>query len=298
VQDASWYGGEPVWVAAERAGLVTAAYYFVGTEAAVDGVPLTYWKSFDDSVPGPRRVEQVLDWLSLDEAQRPHLVTLYFEDVDRATHRHGPGSPEGKAAIERVDGYLGQLLDGIAALPIGDQVTLIIVSDHGQTPINETERFIIDTVCDLQGLTVVGHGAVTFIYVPESEPERAVAIRDAINESWRHGRAMLREEAPAAWHVTEEAGFAKVIVQADPGYTAYSTAEKAGHATRGDHGWAPDFEDMRGIFLARGPRLPAGLRIPPISVTDVYPLMMKILSLPIDGPIDGDPELLPALLEQ
>ena len=37
VQDGSWYGGNPVWVEAENAGLVTAAYYFVGTEAPVNG---------------------------------------------------------------------------------------------------------------------------------------------------------------------------------------------------------------------------------------------------------------------
>ena len=34
VEDPRWYGGEPVWVTAENSGLVTAAYYFVGTEAA------------------------------------------------------------------------------------------------------------------------------------------------------------------------------------------------------------------------------------------------------------------------
>ena len=36
VQDGRWYAGEPVWVTAEKQGLRSAAYYFVGTEADID----------------------------------------------------------------------------------------------------------------------------------------------------------------------------------------------------------------------------------------------------------------------
>jgi len=297
VQDGSWYGGEPIWVAAERAGLVTAAFYFVGTEAPVDGVPMTYWKAYDDSIPGSRRVEQALDWLAMDEAHRPHLITLYFEDVDRATHKYAPGSPQSRRSIERVDGYLAELLDGIAALPVADEVYLILVSDHGQTRVREDPPFIIERVVNLDGVLSVDHGAISFLYLPESDRDRAIEIRDAINGSWQHGRAMLRGEAPAEWHLTETAGFADLIVQPDPGYTVFSSPKNAGHSSKGDHGWAPEFEDMRGIFLASGPRLPNGVRISPISVTDVYPLMMEILSLPISGPLDGNPQRLPALLQ-
>jgi len=297
VQDGSWYGGEPIWVAAERAGLVTAAYYFVGTEAPVDGVNPTYWKTFDAAVPGSRRVEQVLDWLALHDAHRPHLVTLYFEDVDHATHKYAPESPQSRKAVERVDGYLGQLMDGIAALPVADDVYLMLVSDHGQARIRDDAPFIIDHVVNLDGVLSVDHGAASFLYLPESDSRRAIEIRDAINGSWKHGRAMLPPEAPPEWHLTETAGFADVIVQSDPGYTVYSLSEASGHSSMGDHGWAPEFEDMRGIFLASGPRLPKGVRIPPISATDVYPLMMEILSIPINQPIDGDPERLPSLLE-
>lgn len=56
--------------------------------------------------------------------------------------------------------------------------------------------------------------------------------------------------------------------------------------------------DMQGIFMATGPRLPKGEHIPVIEVVDVYPLLMEILELPIDTPIDGDSALLPALLKQ
>jgi predicted AlkP superfamily pyrophosphatase or phosphodiesterase len=299
VQDGWWYGGEPVWVAAEKAGMVTAAYYFVGTEADIQGVPMTHWHMFDASVPGRDRVEKVLEWLTLPAQQRPHLITLYFEDVDTITHRFGPGSKRSIAAIKKADGYIETLLNGIDALPHGDEVYLVVVSDHGQIEKQrDQEILVIDEVVDTSGLAIVDHGAAAFIYILEGAQERAIEIRDAINTQWAHGKAMLRQDAPQAWRVSENAGFADVIVQADPGYLVFSYADRIEKNSRGDHGWAPEAEGMHGIFLASGPRLPKGKKIGPLSAVDVYPLMMEILGLPITTAIDSDPERLLPLLGQ
>jgi predicted AlkP superfamily pyrophosphatase or phosphodiesterase len=297
VQDGDWYGGEPVWVAAEKAGMVTAAYFFVGTEADIQGVPMTYWHPFDASVPGMERVGQVLDWLSMPAEKRPHFITLYFEDVDTATHGYGPGSEQSIAAVRRVDGYLGALLDGIAELPIADDVYVLVVSDHGLIgkKIDDT-IFVIDAVADIEGLSVVDHGAAAFIYFPEPDPTRAVRIRDAINDEWAYGAAMLREDAPESWHVSAEAGFADIIVQANPGHLVFSTEDRVQRKSRGDHGWAPEAEGMHAFFIAAGPRLPRGEMIGPISAVDIYPLMMEILGLQITTSIDGDADKLARFL--
>lgn len=297
VQDGDWYGGQPVWVVAEKNGMVSAAYYFVGTEAPVDDTPMTYWHVYDASVPGEERVDKALEWLSMPDERRPHLITLYFEDVDNATHRYGPGSAQSIAAIKQVDDYLDQLLKGIENLPVAKDVYVVIVSDHGQSAFNvDADPFTIDTVTNLEKLIIVDHGTSAFIYLPEPDPTHAKSIRDAINEEWEHGQAMLREDTPPDWQVTDDAGFADIIIQADPGYAVYSSSDLfSGIAS--SHGWAPEFEDMYGIFLATGPRLPQGLQLAAINNVDVYPLMMKILDLPITTPIDGDPELLPDLLK-
>ena len=39
VEDGTWYGGEPLWVAAEKAGLRAASFFWVGSEADVQGIP-------------------------------------------------------------------------------------------------------------------------------------------------------------------------------------------------------------------------------------------------------------------
>jgi len=102
----------------------------------------------------------------------------------------------------------------------------------------------------------------------------------------------LPVEAPEAWHLSADAGFADLIVEADPGWLVYSTAERMQWRSRGDHGWAPEAEGMHGIFLACGPGLPTGRKIGAVEAVDVYPLMMAILGLPITHPIDGDPDKL------
>ena len=295
VQDGGWYGGEPVWVAAERSGMVTAAYYFVGTEAPIQDVPMSHWHAFDASVPGEKRVDTVLEWLSLPAQSRPHLVTLYFEHVDTATHRHGPGSRESIASIQDVDRNIGRLLDGIEGLPISDRVYIVVVSDHGQRSKKFENIFVIDRHVSLHGVAVVDHGAVAFLYLESGDPARAGDMRDSINAAWQHGTAMLPGDTPQAWQVSGDR-FADLIVQADPGYLVYSSAGKIGRRSLGDHGWAPEDPQMHGVFLASGPRLPDGEVIAPVRAVDVYPLMMEILGLPMAGRMDGDPLRLPALL--
>ena len=299
VEDGSWYHGEPVWVAAEKLGMVSAAFFFVGTEADIGGVRLSYWNSFDASISGKQRVDQMLDWLAMPDDKRPHLLMLYFEHVDTATHRGGPGSQRSISSIKQVDGYIGRLLAGIDRMSIADDVYVVVVSDHGQAAvISDAEPFVIDTVVNIDGLTVVNHGSVAFLYLPESDQRRAEAITTAINNVWEHGKAMLRHETPDSWHVTADSGFADVIVQANTGYTVYSSRDLWSHssASIGDHGWAPETEEMHGIFLATGPRLPKEKRIPAINAVDVYPLLMEILGIPLEAPIDGNPSTLPDLL--
>jgi len=297
VQDGTWYLAEPIWVTAERAGLRTAAFFFVGTEADVSGIRPTHWNAFDADISGEDRVQQVLDWLVEPAATRPHLVTLYFEDVDDSTHWYGPGSAESLAAIHRVDGQVGRLLEGIAALPHGDQVYVVLVSDHGIAPYRpDREPLVLDRIVDLDGARVVEGGPYAWIYFETGDESRPATTRDAINARWDCGRAMLPEETPADWQVTASPRFPDLLVQADPGCAVISSASKRHKITPGDHGWAPDMPEMSGVFYAMGPGIPPGTRTGPLHVTDVYPLMLSILGLAAPGKLEVGAAALSAAL--
>jgi predicted AlkP superfamily pyrophosphatase or phosphodiesterase len=284
VEDGRWYGGEPIWVTAEKNGLVSAAYYFVGTEAAIQGVPPSHWHSFDASVPGSERVATVIDWLQWPEDRRPHVITLYFEHVDTAGHDFGRGSKQLAEAVAEVDAHIGRLLDAIDELDLSDEVSVLVVSDHGQASyVNPEASFVLRDHIDPAGLEIVAGGAYAWIYQEQPDRERAVAVRDAINDSWTNGRAVLRDDAPAEWRVSDSSRYPEIFVVPELGHAVVADRESVDRLKKGDHGWDPSEKAMHGIFLATGPDLPNGVTIGEVSAVEIYPLMLGLLQ--IDAPL-------------
>ncbi len=110
VTDSSWYGGTPLWVLAEQQKMLSASFFWVGSEAAVDGVRPTYYYLFNDRIPLDTRLKAVKDWLTLPEAERPHLILFYLSQVDHAEHLYGPVSKETEAAVHLVDDCVGKMV--------------------------------------------------------------------------------------------------------------------------------------------------------------------------------------------
>jgi len=65
----------------------------------------------------------------------------------------------------------------------------------------------------------------------------------------------------------------------------------------GEHGFSPEYEDMRGIFYANGPMVKSGNLIPAFENIHVYPLLATILGLPVPQGIDGKSEVLEPVLK-
>src|SRR2546425_8041061 len=70
-REGRWWGGEPMWVTAERQGRRSAPLSWPGTEAPIGGVRPTAWLPFDDKVSNTDRVGQLLDLLALPPERRP-----------------------------------------------------------------------------------------------------------------------------------------------------------------------------------------------------------------------------------
>jgi predicted AlkP superfamily pyrophosphatase or phosphodiesterase len=296
VGDGSFYGGEPIWVTAENQGMVTASCFWVGSEAPVRGVRPTYWWTYSGQVDGDDRVTEALSWLSMPPDRRPHLVTLYFEDMDDSGHDHGVGSPQFLSALKRVDGWIGELARGIDALPHSDSVYLVLVSDHGMRDYLDAPPFILEEHAPLEGLSLVDHGSVVMAWQETRDPESAEALADVVNARWRHGRAWTRDSAPASWRLRDNPRQPDLVFQAEPGYEVLSRAERAGRRKPGDHGWAPSDPAMHGLLIIAGPGITPGTRLGAVSNLDLQPLLLSLLELEPpdleDGPVDGDPRSL------
>src|SRR5262245_2257345 len=73
-RDSRWWGGEPIWVTAERQGRRTAAMFWPGSEAEIRGVRPTFWQKFDGDMPAAARTSRILSYLALPESERPSFL--------------------------------------------------------------------------------------------------------------------------------------------------------------------------------------------------------------------------------
>ena len=294
-QDGSWWGGEPIWLTAERQGMVAAAFFFPGTEAAIDGLRPSRWRAYDGGIPNERRVDQVLQWLRLPPDERPHLITAYFSIVDGAGHRLGPDVADLDRSIRTADRLLGSLMSEIDRLRYGDRVYLVVLSDHGMAAMDPERQIVVTEVVDLRGARSVPLGPGLSLHL-DGDRGRAAAIRDTFNAAVDPGdaRAYLRAEAPAHLHLGDGVRFGDLVLVPDEGARVGFGRTESPPA--GMHGWDPAHPSMQGIFLMRGPRIEPGRTIPAFESIHVYPFLAEVLDLTPNPNIDGDLSVLGRLI--
>lgn len=294
VGDGRWWGGEPIWITAQKAGMRSATMFWPGSEAAIGGVRPSQWRPFDKDVTGSERVDQVLAWLDEPAATRPRILTLYFDKVDSAAHGHGPDSPQAHAALAGVDAAIGRLRDGLAERGLLDRINLVIVSDHGMATVAPGHAVAIEDMVSKQQATVVASGQSVGI-VPDPGSEAAVEAR--LLGAHEHYDCWRKGELPARWHYGTHPRIPPIVCQMHEGWDALPReyiARRPDHA-RGSHGYDPDLPSMRALFVARGPAFRSGVEIPAFDNVDVYPLLARLLGIE-PAPNDGDiTPLLPAL---
>jgi len=293
VTDGAWYGGIPLWSLAERAGMVAASYFWVGSEAEIAGARPSYYERYSDFVPHADRIEQVLEWLSWPVEYRPHFVALYFSSVDTAGHRGGPVSDQVRQAVLALDRDLGTLFAGLES--IEPAVNVFVVSDHGMVALEPDKVIDIDARADLGGLRLVNMGSKIFLYGDNGERIRQAYADLKANES--NYRVFSAGETPAAWHAGNPR-FGDIIVAADAPYTLVR-ASTALDFPAGSHGYDPYlYPEARGVFYARGPDLRSATTIPSFGNVHIYPLIAELLGLEAPEDIDGRLEVLEEILDR
>lgn len=290
--DARWWGGEPIWNTLQRQGGIAATMFWPGSQAPIGGQRPRYWVPFDTHLPVQARVQQLLAWLDLPPAQRPQLLTLYLEQYDVAAHANGSWSPQAMQALATIDAGLAVLRAGLHARGLDDRVDLIVLSDHGMSDVRGQDMEFLDDRVTIEAMDVEYVGQVVGIHPREgrqAEVEKALLGRHAHYACWRKG------ETPPAWHFGSNARIPPIVCQADDHWRAWLHRAPMPPALKGEHGFAPEDENMRAVFTAIGPSFRGGTRLPAFDNVDVYPLLARLLRIqPASN--DGDiAPLLPAL---
>jgi predicted AlkP superfamily pyrophosphatase or phosphodiesterase len=280
-----WWGGEPIWVTAEKAGVRSATMFWVGSEAPVEGMQPSTWHYYDHSMPFPARVDSLLTWLDRAPPNHPRLVMGYFEEPDGAGHHFGPDSPETRAAVLSVDSALARLVDGLQRRHIYDSVDLVMVADHGMAAIDSSRVVYLDDVVDSASVRVVSLAPLLLISARDGNEG---ALLDRLSRL-PHVHAWRKENVPARLHYGTNPRITPIVGVADDGWMI---AWRHGRAMdlRGEHGYDNAAPDMRALFIAHGPDFRPGTVIDAFPNVDVYDLLAHLLGI---APAQNDGTLAP-----
>jgi predicted AlkP superfamily pyrophosphatase or phosphodiesterase len=289
--DSSFYGGEPIWVTAEKNGITSATLFWVGSTAAVEGIRATYWKKYDQSISYSARLDTVIYWLRLPEEKRPHLILMYMEEPDHTGHDEGPDGKGTLRQAERLDSLIGIFMEKLSALPFASQINFIALSDHGMESISPDRYVKLADYMDKSWFTQIeGNSPILTLQADSLHYQPAWDALQKIPHVtvWKHG------EVPDSLHFGTNQRTLDFILLAD---SSWSVAPGNKISTMlGNHGWNPYQKDMQAIFYAEGPAFKVGYKSPTFENVNIYPLICYILGIK-PAPNDGKLENIKALLK-
>ncbi|MEE9562390.1 MAG: ectonucleotide pyrophosphatase/phosphodiesterase [Thermoanaerobaculia bacterium] len=297
VGDGRWWAGEPIWVTVEKAGLKAAAFFWPGTEARIQGVRPSHWQLYDESVPNRARVDQVLGWLDLPADQLPSLITLYFSDVDTAAHVYDLESKQVRRAVRAVDRAMGRLLAGLEKRGIFAQTNIVVVSDHGMTPISPDRVIYLDDYLDGSLVELVDWNPVLAL---RPRPGREEEVYAALAGAHPHLQVYRKDDLPDRFHYRDHRRIQPIIGLADEGWSITSRSRERRQRDRyrgANHGYDNQLLSMGATFVAAGPAFHQGQVVPPFENIHIYELLCALLGLE-PAPNDGDLEVVRGVLRE
>ena len=295
-QEERWWQGEPIWVTAEKQGLKTAIMFWLGSEVPHEGIRPSIWTPYQHEKPYQERIDEVLAWYDVPDAERPRFAAVYFDRVDTVTHYTGPSSAEAKAAVAEVDAFVGQLIAGIGARGLTDTTTIIVVSDHGMAYTPSEQVLDVGEYIDLDQLVVTqfvgpyagsGHPSLQ-IY---GEGPALEAAYNGLSAASEHIRVYRRGAMPAHYHLDHPTRGPDLFAVADPGWLMRSTNVGGWRAPiPGNHGYDSLDPSMAATFIAAGAIFPQGETAPPFENVNVYSMIACALAI-TPAKTDGDPSV-------
>ena len=271
----TWLTNDPIWISAEKQGMITASLGFIGSKQNINGVQTSYYYNYEKPRIGmTERVEIIKKWLSLPEKVRPHFIAVYNNETDHAGHEFGPDSKQTEEAVADIDSFIAQLQ--VAIQETGLPVSVVFVSDHGMTSIEQNHTLKIPSSIDTAKYVVVDHRALLSIHAKKSEDIMPLYSKLKAEKS-PYFTIYLQKELPKELNFDmKEDKYNRIgdIILMAKWPNLFTKNPK------GSHGFNPyEIKDMHATFYAWGPLFKKNLTIESFPIIDVYDMVMKALNL-------------------
>ncbi|MVN21554.1 alkaline phosphatase family protein [Mucilaginibacter arboris] len=288
-EDGKWYGGTPLWVLAEQQKILTASFYWVGSEAPIKGIYPTYYYDYSEKIGIHQRIETVVNWLKLPAEKRPHLITFYFPEVDHAAHNFGPDAAETQRAVLFIDSAVNELNKAVKAT--GLPVSFILVSDHGMVKVDTQNPIPLPQAVDTTKFIIPPGGEILELYAKNKK--HIPATYQSLKQSEHDYKVYTKANLPAYLHYGEKDDrynrIGDILLIPDlPKVFRLGP----GKIKPGQHGYDPTkVKEMNATFYAWGPAFKQHLKIPAFQNINVYPVVTTVLGLKQTEKIDGNTTL-------
>jgi len=291
-----WAGGEPVWITAEKQNVRTACFYWPGSQSTFQGRQATYRKTYHGKIDSNDNVDDLLAQLDRPAELRPKFCALYLDVVDVQGHKFGPDAPETAEAVAGVDAAVARLLEGLAQRGLRDTANLVIVSDHGMTPIDTKRIIFLEDIMAVSTVQVESYGPNGGVRPKAGTAAELVAKIRA--KKIPHLQVYVREEVPEHLHYRSNPRIPPVVLIANSGWNIEPKAgwpNREPNYDRGTHGYDPLLPDMGALFIASGPSFRHGVEITDVENIHIYNLLCATLGI-IPSRNDGDDRLVRSVL--
>jgi predicted AlkP superfamily pyrophosphatase or phosphodiesterase len=227
--------------------------------------------------------------------QRPALLLLHLLDLDWAQHDHGPGTPQALEALERVDGYVGDVLRVLDETGERARTVVAVVSDHGfrslTTQLQPNTRFReeglirVDAGGRITSWDAYFHssGGAGFVYLSRPDDDalraRVQKLLEGIQADPANGIEVLWTRADLTrLGAHPDAAFG--IGLADGFYSSidHDVLRKPSRM-KGGHGFDPANPELLASFIISGPGIPARGDLGLIRMTQIAPTLARLLGV-------------------
>jgi len=298
---------EPIWARAIRKGLNATVLYW-------DGCQLDF---LDDASKAPRDKKMGIltcvpikeDWNSssvfreftrtlysiLDDfvRDRTSLAMIYYPIIDVIGHKYGPDSEETFNAVRDFDLIIYNLLNHLDRRQLQSSANVYVLSDHGMS--TPKHKIKLGNYVNLHEVKVLigdryARGKGTFAMITPHNQSFTDVIYNSLHGQEIEGlHVYLKEEVPFGFHVKHNDQVWPIIIRAHPDYYIDATEhpDLKDMEPVGFHGYfSHEFDEMRGIMYAVGPKFKRSFKGGHIEQVDHYQLfchIMKIRAKPNNG---------------
>jgi len=268
-----WEDGTPIWVTAQKNGLISSTLFWPGSEAKIKGIQPSDWLVYDKNMLPPERVNTLLGWLNRPNNQRADFATLYFEDVDSMGHRFGPKSNEVISAVTKIDHAIKNLIQGLDRLHLMPITTIIIVSDHGMAEVPPNQRIQLKSLLtSFDKPSIEWQGPLAGINLNGENP---LPILNALHQN-KNIQCWQKNTIPSKYHFGTHKRIPDIVCLANLGYAMVDG--NMPFMIPGQHGFDPELKDMHGIFIGSGYRIKQS-KLDIFENIEIYPLLCHLLNI-------------------